>query len=977
MKLFKSISSALLCLIVMAGWCGAQCISNEIGLHADTVIWSDSTHIRAVYTWGSSDQLGDWTATVGTTLSIVGGVLTITGGTGNVYGARWNKHVAATSIRAYVSCASGYLTAYSAISPTYNGATYLANPAIGAAWSTGAAELHWVKNGVDSPVSISALGTSPVWVAFTTDADTARIGGLATAYSNALDTSATMLIGTAFGTTVTVDSLIIDGIITKTSPCEPAHYALTVAAGANGTVDPSGVFSVDSGAGTSIEAVPASGYDFLVWRVTAGTAHFADSTDITTACTLSTNATVTAYFVRHHFLSTILRYGNIIHRWSSRVENELLVDEVGTNNGEIADGIVQDDSGIQNLIMDYSDGALIDLDGGINCGDVAFLNDTTKKFTIMGISRINNKLVAGHSFVNRYDGVGDGFKIYIGSDGVFSFASAIGANSATAQFNATEGRFPSNKEVFWALVFNPAGATNAEKVRFFAYGQEKSLTYTGTFTRIPVSATAPFRIGHDEYSMGFDGTQDEIIIVDSAISILGLQLISVAARNTEFLGFLGQSNIIAWNNQAPNVVADDNSSVLNESGGVFSVIPLSLQTAARSMAPSLCHNLSVALDSGICAINCAVGGTPLCGDDGGAWVYRNPILHDDITTLYGRALQMIRSCVDPIIGFVWAGGESDAEAGRTRGEIQAAIVTLHNNLKEDLNMPNLPMYYRVMGRYETVNPSYTLGEVRLGQVAAASDAEHRYIAVNGIEDGLLESWHITTDAYDRNGMLIAECIKNQRGITTDFGFPIIAIRGDTIIVTRTLGTDITPASGYTGIAGRTGSGTWIEPESVTKSGDTLFLAFSETVYGYRYGYDNTFDTLGIIRDNSAFALPALPHAANDTGELLTRPVLSSVYCWVLRDSSGRSVVRRSDTVTVFGSNLGTLGDSTRLRIKHPLGVNYLPFQVLAVWDDSLHAIVHPTVNRGVYDLYYRDGTTMIESALSLALRVKIPFIGAR
>lgn len=107
------------------------------------------------------------------------------------------------------------------------------------------------------------------------------------------------------------------------------------------------------------------------------------------------------------------------------------------------------------------------------------------------------------------------------------------------------------------------------------------------------------------------------------------------------------------------------------------------------------------------------------------------------------------------------------------------------------------------------------------------------------------------------------------------------------------------------------------------------------------------------------------------------PSINSIYSWTLRDSSGRNVVRRSDTVTLFGSNLGTLSDSSRLRIKSPVGATFLPLQVLSVWPDSLHAKIPPTPLRGVYDIYYREGYLLQEDTLALAVRVKIPFIGSR
>jgi hypothetical protein len=73
-------------------------------------------------------------------------------------------------------------------------------------------------------------------------------------------------------------------------------YSLTMANDGHGTTSPSGVVTVNSGAATPIAATPASGYQFLNWTVTAGTATFASATSASTTVTLASNAAIRANF---------------------------------------------------------------------------------------------------------------------------------------------------------------------------------------------------------------------------------------------------------------------------------------------------------------------------------------------------------------------------------------------------------------------------------------------------------------------------------------------------------------------------------------------------------------------------------------------------------------------------------------------------------------------------------------------------------
>jgi len=73
-------------------------------------------------------------------------------------------------------------------------------------------------------------------------------------------------------------------------------HTLTVNAGANGSVSPSGAQTVDAGAATSITATASTGYRFVNWTATSGTATFANANSATTTVSITANATIRANF---------------------------------------------------------------------------------------------------------------------------------------------------------------------------------------------------------------------------------------------------------------------------------------------------------------------------------------------------------------------------------------------------------------------------------------------------------------------------------------------------------------------------------------------------------------------------------------------------------------------------------------------------------------------------------------------------------
>jgi hypothetical protein len=83
---------------------------------------------------------------------------------------------------------------------------------------------------------------------------------------------------------------------------------LTLAAGANGTIEPApDAYTVEINQGVGIVAVPDSGYEFFGWQVTAGNATLGDALSAATTVTVTDvgGATVTARFGQHAVLTVL------------------------------------------------------------------------------------------------------------------------------------------------------------------------------------------------------------------------------------------------------------------------------------------------------------------------------------------------------------------------------------------------------------------------------------------------------------------------------------------------------------------------------------------------------------------------------------------------------------------------------------------------------------------------------------------------
>jgi hypothetical protein len=114
------------------------------------------------------------------------------------------------------------------------------------------------------------------------------------------DGSATIDDSTDATTTVTLES----GDATVEGAFALNRYLLEVTDDGNGTVI--GSDTVDDGAEQAITATPATGYHFVEWNVTEGSASIDDSTDASTTVTLTSgDATLQAVFAINRYMLTV------------------------------------------------------------------------------------------------------------------------------------------------------------------------------------------------------------------------------------------------------------------------------------------------------------------------------------------------------------------------------------------------------------------------------------------------------------------------------------------------------------------------------------------------------------------------------------------------------------------------------------------------------------------------------------------------
>ncbi len=279
-------------------------------------VTSGSASIANPSSPSTSVTLSSGTATVTANFSLLTYSLNVTNdgnGTTTPSGIVTVNHGAATAINAIP--ATGYLfTGWTVTSGTAS----IANPSSAATTITltsGNASIRASFSAQAYILTVSDDGngttvpTGPVSVAHgaaTTIAATPATGFQFTGWTV---TSGTASITNPSSATTTVT--LTSGNASIQADFSVQTYTLTMTSDSNGTTTPSGIVQVDHGIATAISATPASGYNFLNWTITAGTATIAAPSSATTTVTMTSgNATLRANFTQQLDLLTIANNGN-------------------------------------------------------------------------------------------------------------------------------------------------------------------------------------------------------------------------------------------------------------------------------------------------------------------------------------------------------------------------------------------------------------------------------------------------------------------------------------------------------------------------------------------------------------------------------------------------------------------------------------------------------------------------------------------
>jgi len=132
----------------------------DLGLHAKSVLWLDSTHLRITYDWTDDNQLLDWTG-INCELSRNGDNVVVGPPSGNISAMSWSFVHSCTKINASNVMnlgTSAHLNVYTNLSTIYSGEV-APNPALGFILGGGA----WVVDNWDNltPVGPSLVQNHP------------------------------------------------------------------------------------------------------------------------------------------------------------------------------------------------------------------------------------------------------------------------------------------------------------------------------------------------------------------------------------------------------------------------------------------------------------------------------------------------------------------------------------------------------------------------------------------------------------------------------------------------------------------------------------------------------------------------------------------------------------------------------------------------------------------------------------------------
>ena len=176
-------------------------------------------------------------------------------------------------------------------------------------------------------------------------------------------------------------------------------------------------------------------------------------------------------------------------------------------------------------------GTLGDSDHG---KDVSFVGASSQEITVGRISEIESvekysiRLRLSQDTLDEYDGIigkgdgastGNGVSIYTFTDGnMYIHPAATGSVSANGHFDYS-AYLSAGVYSTIDIVFDGAGAANADRLKVFIDSSQVTLTFTGTIPTMSGNSTSDFTIGRDVYvsvSHYLDGGMDFVSVIAAA-----------------------------------------------------------------------------------------------------------------------------------------------------------------------------------------------------------------------------------------------------------------------------------------------------------------------------------------------------------------------------------------------------------------------------------------------------------------------------
>lgn len=211
----------------------------------------------------------------------------------------------------------------------------------------------------------------------------------------------------------------------------------------------------------------------------------------------------------------------------------------------------------------------------------------------------------------------------------------------------------------------------------------------------------------------------------------------------------------------------------------------------------------------------------------------------------------------------WTQGEGDADIPRTQAQYYADLGTLFADWRSEFGQPNLPIVLSTIGR--ATSGLYTDEESQAifrAQVQKIADAN--VYRVDRKDLAISDTVHHTAAGYETLGGRIARAVLKAIGAVSTYRGPQISevrrINSTTfdVVLTHDNGTDFTPTSGISGFRVLDG-GTPVTINNAIRTSATrirLTLASAPaSLPTVQYLYGNNPDVAGVVKDNSALALP--------------------------------------------------------------------------------------------------------------------------